>query len=103
MSKGLSSATLHLRSELCKHSDVNTQPSAATLACMVCVAVYPLLIVCAAHLVILVTQPLARLVVARPRSHIHLACAGGEAVLRRGTHAGVVAREAREAADGSKV
>ena len=41
----------------------------------------------------IVAQALAGLVVARALSHIHLACAGGEAVLRRGTHSAVVARE----------
>ncbi len=45
---------------------------------------------------LIVAQALAGLVVARPRSHIHLALPGGEAVLRWGTHAGVVAAKAQK-------
>ena len=43
---------------------------------------------CGAYIVLIMTQALAGLVVARPRSHIHLACARGEGVLRLGTHVG---------------
>jgi hypothetical protein len=50
--------------------------------------------------VFIVAQALAGLVVARALSHIHLACAGGEAVLRRGTHSAVVAREGRGSREG---
>ena len=45
---------------------------------------------------LIVAQALAGLVVARPRSHIHLALPGGEAVLRWSTHAGVVAAKAQK-------
>ena len=45
------------------------------------------------HLVFIVAHALAGPVVARALSHIRLACAGGEAVLRRGTQSAVIARE----------
>ena len=71
--------------------------------CRTCCEVHPLPSVSGSHLVFIVAQALAGLVVARALSHIHLACAGGEAVLRRGTHSAVVAGRAGVAARGSKV
>ena len=44
---------------------------------------------CVAHVVLIVTKTLARLVVAGPCSHINLAGAWREAVLRWAAHAGV--------------
>lgn len=53
---------------------------------MMCSAVHPPLHQGVTYVVFIMTQALAGLVVAR--SHIHLACAGGEAVLRWGAHDG---------------
>ena len=43
---------------------------------------------CVAHVVLIMTKTLARLIVAWPCSHINLACAWREAVLRWAAHAG---------------